>query len=257
MEKFNRQYDVVYMTNDYEIFKRIEGNRVLNRTKYTQLLKSMEEEQLMIPVIVNEKMEIIDGQHRFSACKELGKPVYYVIARGYGIEEVKRANLVSSNWTTLDYLNLHIANGNSNYDIFADLLENSGLNTSDLIKVFAAANDITSDAMQFLFENGEFKLDNVDKVEAFLAALQDFNYFKRSRKRNFIAAFLVLFFDSRYKHEIMKDRLKKRAAQLTKNNNRSKAGYLNTLANDMYSFGASKNNLFYDEKRNKLYTING
>ena len=49
-------------------------------------------------------MEIIDGQGRYTACKELNLPVYYVQQNGIGIEEVRKMNSVSSNLTTGDYI---------------------------------------------------------------------------------------------------------------------------------------------------------
>lgn len=31
------------------------------------------------PIIVSEDFRIIDGQHRFEACKELGFPIYFLV----------------------------------------------------------------------------------------------------------------------------------------------------------------------------------
>ena len=44
----------------------------------------MTEKLLMCPIIVNENYEIIDGQHRYSASKELGLPIRYIVGEGYG-----------------------------------------------------------------------------------------------------------------------------------------------------------------------------
>lgn len=248
-----REYGKVYVTKNYEQFKRIDGNRPLNKTKYSKLLESIKEVQLVIPIIVNENMEIVDGQHRFNCCVELNKDVYYIVNEGYKIEGVKRANLVSSNWNTLDYLNLHIIDGNTNYNEFADLLEYSRLNIGDLVKIFAVASNVTLDSMRYTFENGELTLNEIEKVKGFLVALKDFETYKGSTKKSFIAAFVSLYFDNRYDHSKMQNKLKTRINQLEKNTNRTKCGYLSVLTHDIYSFGANPTPLFYDERRNKIY----
>lgn len=245
---------VMYSTKEYRKFKLIKGNRNLNKTKYLQLLKSMEVEQLKIPIAVNEKFEIIDGQHRYHASRELGLPVYYFIVEGYGIEQVKRANLVSSTWTKEDYLGLHISEGLDNYLEFNDLLLECGLNTTDLIKVYAKAQDKSQDQLAYEFENGTLSNEGIEKVEAFLKALKDFEFFKFSKKKQFVAAFIKLFFDNRYDHKRMLKRLEARATVLEETNaNVSRDEYLAKLANNIYSFGPGKKNLYYDATNKRFY----
>lgn len=245
---------MMYVSKDYKKFKLIKGNRCLNKTKYLQLLKSMEVEQLKIPIAVNEKFEIIDGQHRYHASRELGLPVYYYIVDGYGIEQVKRANLVSSTWTKDDYLGLHISDGIEEYVEFNVLLLESGLNTTDLIKVYAKAQDKSQDQLAYEFENGTLSNEGIEKVEAFLKALKDFEFFKFAKKKQFVAAFIKLFFDPRYKHDRMLKRLESRASVLEETNtNVSRDEYLSKLANGIYSFGASKKNLYYDATNKRFY----
>ena len=90
-------------TKNYEWFRLIDGNRDVRHA--SKIKKSIEAVGLLVcPILVNEKMEIIDGQGRFTACKELNLPVYYVQQKGIGIEEVRKMNSVSSNWTTGDYV---------------------------------------------------------------------------------------------------------------------------------------------------------
>src|SRR5689334_746420 len=105
----------IYQTTDYDQFQLIAGNRSLNKANLKKLTASMKEEHLLIPIIVNEKMEIIDGQHRFVAAKDLNKPVYYIINIGYGLSQVKRANTVGVNWTNEDFLATYREEGNENY----------------------------------------------------------------------------------------------------------------------------------------------
>ncbi len=70
----------IYETTNYDLFRLVNGNRIVNSLNYTKLIKSIEQKQLLIPICVNEKMEIVDVQHRFIACKEFGKSIYFYVA---------------------------------------------------------------------------------------------------------------------------------------------------------------------------------
>ena len=59
----------IMVTENYDMFKKIGGNRKINKANYAKIVKSMKEEQLIIPIVVNERYEIIDGQHRYTACR--------------------------------------------------------------------------------------------------------------------------------------------------------------------------------------------
>ena len=85
MKKETNQVKVnsVYRTNDYSLFSKLDGNRDVNKAHLHRLKKSIKEESLCVPIIVNEKYEIIDGQHRFSCWENLMLPVYYIVVEGY------------------------------------------------------------------------------------------------------------------------------------------------------------------------------
>ena len=93
----------IYSTMNYGMFKFIDGNRDI--THAGKIKKSIDAVGLLVcPVLVNEKFEIIDGQGRFTACKELRLPVYYVVQPGITIEHVRKMNSVASNWKVRDYV---------------------------------------------------------------------------------------------------------------------------------------------------------
>jgi hypothetical protein len=94
----------VHTTKDYFLFKSIDGNRNKNLLHINRLKKSMQECYLFTVIIVNEKYEIIDGQHRFDVIEELKLPLNYIICKGYGLNEVHRLNTNSKTWNADDYL---------------------------------------------------------------------------------------------------------------------------------------------------------
>jgi hypothetical protein len=56
------------------------------------------------PILVNEQLEVIDGQHRLEAAKSAGTYVYYIIVNGYTLTEVHTLNLNQKNWSKSDYM---------------------------------------------------------------------------------------------------------------------------------------------------------
>jgi hypothetical protein len=105
----------VYQTNDYHLFKTLQGNRVVNELHVMRLKKSFEDSYLLSPILVNEQYQIIDGQHRFKAAKELGLPINFIIQHGYGLQEIQKLNTNSKNWTKGDYLNAYCDLGVESY----------------------------------------------------------------------------------------------------------------------------------------------
>jgi hypothetical protein len=100
-EKVNQ----VYKTYDLSIFKSIDGNRVPNLQHIRRLSASVEQYGMKCnPIIVNERLEVIDGQHRLAAAKEVGTYVYYIVIEGYTLSEVHTLNLNQKNWTKKDFM---------------------------------------------------------------------------------------------------------------------------------------------------------
>lgn len=241
----------IMVTENYDMFKKIGGNRKINKANYAKIVKSMKEEQLIIPIVVNERYEIIDGQHRYTACKDLGKPIYFYMVRGYGLEQVKRANIASSNWKKENYLDMFVAEGNKTYKEFEEIKERYDLNISNLLKIFAIVQEKQSARVGYEFENGTFTLDGKMEVLRFLTALEDFNFFKFYKSNNFLIAFTRLYFKSEYDHDKMKTKLITHRNSLEKRSTSDE--YLVLLCNRIYSFGVTKNPIYYSSESKKFH----
>lgn len=103
MTKINQ----VKSTNDYQKFKILQGNRKLNSLHVKRLKESFKESYLFSPIVVNKNFEIIDGQHRFNAAKELNLDINYIVCPDYSLKEVQLLNTNSKNWKREDYLNAY------------------------------------------------------------------------------------------------------------------------------------------------------
>lgn len=116
----------VYKTNDLTIFKEIGGNRVPNPQHVKRLCSSIKENGMLCnPILVNEKMQVIDGQHRLLASKEANSSVYYIILNGYSLKEVHTLNLNQKNWTKKDFMDGYANMGIQSYIKLNEFVNNN------------------------------------------------------------------------------------------------------------------------------------
>jgi hypothetical protein len=111
-----QEVNKVYKTSDLSIFKQIDGNRVPNLQHIKRLADSIRVYGMKCnPILVNERMEVIDGQHRLMAAKEAESFVYYIIVNGYSLNEVHTLNLNQKNWTKKDFVEGYANMGITSY----------------------------------------------------------------------------------------------------------------------------------------------
>lgn len=184
----------VHTTNDYFLFKPIDGNRNKNLLHINRLKKSMQVNYLFTIIIVNENYEIIDGQHRFDVIKELNLPLNYVICNGYGLNEVHILNQNSKTWNSDDYLEGYCNLGYIDYLKYKEFKDRYGFGHSECMTILNGySNTVGTNATKIFFA-GELKIKNynkscelADKIELIG---QFYNGYKR---RSFVHALLNLF----------------------------------------------------------------
>jgi len=104
-KKSCQEVNKVYKTNDLTIFNQIRGNRPPNPQHIRRLSQSIKDNGILQnPIIVNEEMDVIDGQHRLMAAIECSAAIYYIIVKGYNLNEVHILNLNQKNWSCKDFM---------------------------------------------------------------------------------------------------------------------------------------------------------
>lgn len=243
---------MIHESHDYDQFKLLDGNRALNQTSYKKLIDSVKEEQLRIPIIVNERMEIIDGQHRFHAWKELGKPIFFIINRGYGMDQVKRANIVSSNWVLKDFLETYAQEGKKEYLEFKKQIKSSRISSADLLYLYSWYQNKTTQHLTAAFKEGTLTLECQEEVSNFLERLELFAEFKNCRQPKFIKAFHRITSLEYYNHSQMVRQHKTNAYKLRRAG--SIDDYITNLLKDIYNYMVtSKKQIMYDAANQKFY----
>ena len=208
----------VHTTKDYFLFKSIDGNRNKNLLHINRLKKSMADNYLFTVIIVNEKYEIIDGQHRFDVIKELKLPLNYITCKGYGLNEVHILNQNSKTWNADDYLAGYVNLGYSNYLEYKKFKDKYQFGHNECMAMLSGV----STGGGSLFENfkdGKFKVSHLkeayhkaEKLWMFKDIYEDF------KRRSFVYAMLYLFDKPQFEFIEFLQKIKNQPSALTKCN---------------------------------------
>ena len=215
----------VQTSNDYAKFKTLIGNRKPNDLHIKRLTSSFKQRYLFSPIIVNEKMQIIDGQHRFLAAKELNLPIYYLLVEGYGLEEVQVLNTNTSNWKREDYLKAYCDLGVKPYLQMQQFMldfPDFGVAISEMIltdKVDGQNKLLRIDKVNMRmqgFQNGELEIPNLLKAyETAEKVLMFKPYYDGYNRSTFVRTLITLFKNENYVHAEMISKLANNPSALT------------------------------------------
>lgn len=196
----------VLQTTDYSKFRVMEGNRNVNTLHLARLKISMEEDYLISPIIVNEGLEVIDGQHRLRCVEELGLPVYYIICEGYGVSEVHRYNGNSKNWTMDDFMSGYIEMGKKEYEFYKGFKERYGFGHTECLMMLTGYGGGEANK---IFQSGKLRIkkyndaciiaDKIKKIEP---------YYDGFKRRGFVGAIIYLLKNPSFDIEEFIDKLK-------------------------------------------------
>lgn len=196
--------NTVFTTTDYFLFKPIDGNRNKNLTHINKLKQSIKQNYLYTVIIVNERYEIIDGQHRFDVIKELNLPLNYIVCKGYGLNEVHILNHNSRTWNSDDYLDGYCKLGYKDYLIYREFKNKYNLGHNEVILLLGNSNE-TFDS----FKSGQFKVNSVPEAEVIVKKILGIEpYYEGVRRRNFMLAIIGLLKNSNFEYDEFIKKLK-------------------------------------------------
>jgi hypothetical protein len=175
---------------DYSKFKIAVGNRPVNELHLQRLIKNFKDNYLGTTIIVNENYEIIDGQHRYFACKKLGLDFNVEIKKGFGVKEMQVLNANAKNWTCFDYLESYIVQNNENYKILKNYMKKYKLPITICIQLLGGC--VNGDGVK-IFQNGKFEVKELREAEILGESLQTIGlFYKDYTRRSFVNAIIKL-----------------------------------------------------------------
>ena len=164
-----RVVNAVYQTKNYEMFQLSKFNRNIILRK--ELIEQAEE-GIISPIIVNENLMVIDGQHRLKASEKVGATVEYIIKEGLNEHDIVRMNTVQKPWSLANHIEAWANQGNEEYVKLLNVLNNYYGNTTVVTQVALDVN--TMNKARPIIESGEFKFVNYEKTVEFLSYLRRF-----------------------------------------------------------------------------------
>ena len=115
---------VVYETRNYEMFKKLLGNRDVTESRVQKIMNSIKNVgYVMNPCVINMRKEVIDGQGRIEALKRLGLPVHFVIDNNAGLEQCVQLNINGTPWHAIDYVESYASQGKQDYINLLELVK--------------------------------------------------------------------------------------------------------------------------------------
>ena len=197
------------------------------------------------PIVVNENMEIIDGQGRFEALKELGLPVEYVVSDGATITDCIALNVKQANWKNTDYVKCYANMGDENYILLLSLY-GAYPNLPDTCVNTIAGTMLTDGAGgSLVLRQGQFKIHDKEHIHercAFVNECLGIIGQGNGRMRNWCAVLKFVYYCERIPCDVFIARLKKNRAFITPCVNTKQV--LQCLEKT-YNYGMKKNKVYF------------
>lgn len=202
-----KEIRLIYEEDDYSVFKALENNRDVLQPRVNKLIASMSNRYVLNPIMVNEKMEVIDGQGRFEARKALGLPIHYYVEPGATIEDCRRMNRYNTKWSLVDFVTSHAKSGNKNYVLALKTCERLNINLTKLFSITGKESRPRKDE-EGIIQRGDLSFTENDalfaeKVETTAKEIVEaLAYEKRLNPQFYRSISIILKFEG-YQHERM------------------------------------------------------
>lgn len=206
----------VHTTTDYSLFKTLNGNRDVNHLHLSRLKESMKSNHLTTIIMVNDKFEIIDGQHRFLISKELKLPINYIVEKNYGLKEVQILNANMKNWQTQDYVNGYCDLGYPDYIIYRDFVNEYGFQGQTAILLLSGEHNGGNEVSPATkFKEGLFKVKDLNEAKKVAEKIMMIEpYYKGFLRRSFVLALVSMFKNENFEFTEFLSKLKQQPTTL-------------------------------------------
>ena len=117
------------------LLKLRDDNRKIVRKHVEELKKSISENGYMDfkPIIIDKDNTIIDGQHRYIACSELGVVPPTLTIDGNSVNLMVTLNKTQKAWGINDFINFHAECGNKSYILLREFINRTKLSPTPAI----------------------------------------------------------------------------------------------------------------------------
>lgn len=133
----NPQPQGTQQTKNYDLFKKHPSNTPINETIVRKLMDSLTQRNMLSlkPILVNEKMQVLDGQHRLEAAKRLDMPIYYIVEKTAQDMDMILLNANQRTWKLADYHNFFLTQGSPEYRKLDEFTKSHKMNLQEYMKL--------------------------------------------------------------------------------------------------------------------------
>ncbi|HRS66305.1 MAG TPA: hypothetical protein P5519_10530 [Spirochaetia bacterium] len=188
----------VFLTEEYNNFSMITGNRGINTGKVAKIIKEIESGNDMLqyyPIQVrvnNEKLDILDGQHRFFISKKLKRPVHYIIVHEQKqMTDIARINSNVEKWKPQDFISCYVQQNNEHYIQLQAFLSQYKINIGTSVRLLSHGTPGTEGSEvkeRERFEAGLFTVSKHNEAVTIAENAKKFAPFEYWSDRAFIIA---------------------------------------------------------------------
>lgn len=205
------------VTSDYKQFKFLVNNRQTARTHINRLKDAINRNPEILevqPILCNENMEIIDGQHRFIAASELGLPIHYTVIKGLDINTARDMNVLQRRWHMDDYAYSFAKQGNVNYKAYNQYRrEHPGISGSILLSVMTGGDKKRDNvSVSVNFRTGKFVVErdqaDIEWTLNELESIREITMNEIPLSRSFVTALMVALENEDFEYDTFKANLK-------------------------------------------------
>lgn len=154
---------ILYRTKNYDMFGFFDCNRAIVESHVNKFVKELSTCNLLhkYPITVDGTLHIIDGQHRFLACKRLGIDVVYQIDANFKLSDMQKINSCSKDWSLGDNIHFFARLGNEYYQEVIRMQQQYECPISDIIVCLGFMGKNYSDNIK----DGKLKFNIAEKRE--------------------------------------------------------------------------------------------
>lgn len=206
----------VEKTKDYDKFKLLTGNRPVDRYHLKKLKISIEKNNHLNlhPIIVNNNFEVIDGQHRLQAAKDLQVDIFYIKSEDIQDDHLIDCNVNQKSFDVENYIDFFaVKEKKPEYITLKRMLKDSTLKPKALLTLILGV--VSTNILEFL-KTGKFKFPQNQDPEIMLFFYYEFKQYANDKRlrplsmftnHNFTRALRWLFLTEGFKSEIFLKKL--------------------------------------------------
>ena len=237
----------VFATTNYKVFKKVDGNRPLNKTKIQRIIQEIKAGNDIldgVPILVKEvknNLEVMDGQHRLDIAEQLKRPVHYIIHKqDMSLHNIAKVNSNVEKWKGTDFINCYTKAGNNNYKQVGEFHKKYGIAIGTCLALLTYGtqkHDGGSTTLTQDFETGVFQVKKYKEAVLLAEICKNFSAFKGWNGRGFVIAVCKILQANKCDFDVLVKKFNSDTNALL--NQPNWQGYVSNLQN-IYNKGNSK-----------------